>query len=499
MVPREAGRGRSFMGAGQYYLHDKGASTSERVGFTHTENIPTNDPHKAMKWMAWTAINAEDLKRESGGATWGDCEKPVYTFSLAWHPEEQPKKWEMIAAGRRALMELGLQDHETVMASHTDREHAHMHLIVNLVHPETGKASRLSYSRLKLSDWAEDYERQRGNIYCDQRVENNAKRKQGEKVKYREPELDIKTRISELYQQSDSAKAFQAALQAEGFQLAQGKRIVLLDHEGKIHSLYRQIDGVKARDIRERLAEIELPDVDEVRGRVEEEAGQAEQETKPQPESPGENSKPIGSQTQGTAPPNFDRDQQDRDWQESIIDAAIHADQQKRAKNKASSAETFEVSPARLNALQDRQHAELGRFYTERAQDRRKLDFTLDQQYGVHERQLRSDVSHLDDVLTNSSRLRVWWLKLTSQIPRNAEEELSNMRQSLDNVEWRQDEARQALEDRTAQQSAAIEARHRQENEALRTQMALPTLPSPYHDSTPEHRDDEDIGPSFEY
>lgn len=56
-----------------------------------TKNIPTDDPHKAVKWMAWTAMNAEELKRESGSAKTGRaCARPVFSFSLAWHPEEQP-------------------------------------------------------------------------------------------------------------------------------------------------------------------------------------------------------------------------------------------------------------------------------------------------------------------------------------------------------------------------------------------------------------------------
>ena len=66
MVPREARRGSSFKGAGLYYLHDKNASTSERVAFTHTENIPTRDPEKALKWMAWTSSHAEELKTRNG-------------------------------------------------------------------------------------------------------------------------------------------------------------------------------------------------------------------------------------------------------------------------------------------------------------------------------------------------------------------------------------------------------------------------------------------------
>ena len=53
MIPRVAKPGRSFKGAGAYYLHDKGhRSTDKRVLFTHTENLPTRDPEKALKCMA---------------------------------------------------------------------------------------------------------------------------------------------------------------------------------------------------------------------------------------------------------------------------------------------------------------------------------------------------------------------------------------------------------------------------------------------------------------
>ena len=42
-------------------------------------------------------------------------------------------------------------------------------------HPVTGKAATLSNSKLKLSQWAEAYERKRGKVYCPQRVRNNAR------------------------------------------------------------------------------------------------------------------------------------------------------------------------------------------------------------------------------------------------------------------------------------------------------------------------------------
>jgi hypothetical protein len=54
-----------------------------------------------------------------------------------------------------------------------------VHVIVNRVHPVTGKAATFSNSMLKLSEWAEAYERERGEILCPRRVENNARRRRG--------------------------------------------------------------------------------------------------------------------------------------------------------------------------------------------------------------------------------------------------------------------------------------------------------------------------------
>jgi len=43
--------------------------------------------------------------------------------------------------------------------------------------PFSGIAAKLSNDRLRLSEWAEQYERERGQIFCDRRVENNERRK----------------------------------------------------------------------------------------------------------------------------------------------------------------------------------------------------------------------------------------------------------------------------------------------------------------------------------
>lgn len=184
MVPKVAGTGSSFKGAGLYYLHDKKAETRERVAFTHTENLPTLDPDKALKCMAYTALRQQELKARAGGSTKGrKLENPVYCYSLSWAPGEDPSQEEMIGAAKDSLKALGLSEHETLLVGHNDEPHPHIHVIVNRVHPETGIAAKLSKDFLTLSKWAEAYERSQGKIRCEQRVENNALRRQGEFVK----------------------------------------------------------------------------------------------------------------------------------------------------------------------------------------------------------------------------------------------------------------------------------------------------------------------------
>jgi hypothetical protein len=186
MVPKVAGKGRSFMGAGLYYLHDKKAETRERVAFTHTVNLPTRDPDKAIRLMAYTAMHQSEIKARAGGSTRGrKLADPVYCYSLSWAPGEDPSQEEMIGAAQETLKALRLEGHEALLVGHNDEPHPHIHVIVNRVNPETGIAAPLKMDHLKLSAWAEAFERRQGQIRCEQRVENNERRRSGEFVKDR--------------------------------------------------------------------------------------------------------------------------------------------------------------------------------------------------------------------------------------------------------------------------------------------------------------------------
>lgn len=229
MVPDIASTGRSFNGAFAYYLHDKRQEgqeahpqTAERVAWTATRNLPSDDPDLARRVMAHTAMRADDLKAAAGIKNTGrKSSAHVYAYSLAWHPDEAGKldQLEMLRAADGSLKALGAEGHQAVIVCHRDQKHPHVHVILNRVDPKTGVMLSTSNDRLKLSDWANAYERERGVILTPKREEKRQLREQfAEKAQRREyaqqqrqkaeqrPE-DSKSRAAMLKEFGDRQKA----------------------------------------------------------------------------------------------------------------------------------------------------------------------------------------------------------------------------------------------------------------------------------------------------
>ena len=191
MVVKMSSPGRSFGGVADYCLHDRWVpglphpESAERVEWTETRNLATEQGDRAARIMAATAEASPELKRLAGAAATGrKLEKPVCHYSLNWAKEEKPDRQEMSRAAEESLKALGMERHQALIVSHRDGQ-PHVHVIANRVDPESGKAAGLSRSKLKLSKWAEGYEREQGKIRCPQRERNNARRGQGKRVQDR--------------------------------------------------------------------------------------------------------------------------------------------------------------------------------------------------------------------------------------------------------------------------------------------------------------------------
>ena len=178
MVARIHSGGKSFGGVVSYLMHDKTEAgkqpkTSDRVGFVAVENLVTRDPLTAARVMAGTAYDAPALKQLSGESTKGrKLTKPVYHYSLNWSPDEpRPDQAAMREAVQTSLDDLGMTGNQALLIEHTDTPHPHVHVVVNRVDPETGRAASTSHDARKLSSWARCWEQFHGDIQISRYAE----------------------------------------------------------------------------------------------------------------------------------------------------------------------------------------------------------------------------------------------------------------------------------------------------------------------------------------
>ncbi|GJH22778.1 hypothetical protein CBA19CS22_39570 [Caballeronia novacaledonica] len=192
MLPNVS-RGWSFKGLTRYLINPKRdqPEDTERVGFIHLENFLPDEartPEEAAHTMAMTWKHADRLKREAGVAATGQKVKspPVWHCSLSWTEGEKPTREEMLEAGRECLAAVGLaldDGHHTYFIEHRDTKQAHMHIVVNLVHPIDGRQINPVAEQRRSQRWANRYDRARGHIFCPQRYAKYSALEKGLKLK----------------------------------------------------------------------------------------------------------------------------------------------------------------------------------------------------------------------------------------------------------------------------------------------------------------------------
>lgn len=166
MIVKIGRAGASFKGLGRYLTDEK-----ERVAWTHSLNCANEDGPSVINEMYTTFKDAEFLKEQSGQHGGGTpLEKPVKHISLSWHPDEHPTKEQMIEAAQSFLAEMGWEEQQALLASHNDKAHGHVHIMLNRVHPGTGLALKDGFEYRRAQSWALDYERDNGKILCEQRL-----------------------------------------------------------------------------------------------------------------------------------------------------------------------------------------------------------------------------------------------------------------------------------------------------------------------------------------
>lgn len=196
IVKIHADGGHSFKCLTEYLVKDEA-----RVDFVDTRNLITQNPYTAARVMAATAMNQAELKKAAGIKNTGRKSKrgAVFHFTLSWEDEEAKNRnldrWEVERAVDTLLEQLGAKkkirsqyadEHQILMVRHNDKDHSHVHVVVNNVHPEHGVMLPDNHNFLKTSTWALKYERESGRIYCPERAINWKARNRHQYVRYRE-------------------------------------------------------------------------------------------------------------------------------------------------------------------------------------------------------------------------------------------------------------------------------------------------------------------------
>lgn len=128
MIANIIGMAPSFHGAVSYNLRGHDGTKHDKCAWWMLRNVPGDDPDLGATMMEATARLSTRVKT------------PAFHFSIDWHKDERPTEEMSKKAAEAVLRRLGLTDHQSIVFSHQDAAHPHIHLVVNRVHPESGKA-----------------------------------------------------------------------------------------------------------------------------------------------------------------------------------------------------------------------------------------------------------------------------------------------------------------------------------------------------------------------
>ncbi len=222
------------------------------------------------------------------------CKKPIYSLSI--NPSDPITRKQYNDAINRIEKRLGLLDQPRAVVFHIKNGREHAHVIWSRIRTENMKAIHISHDHLKLRTLARELAHEYNLRLPPGLIEDRpydikyknlgmsfAEKAQAEATGITPKQL--KTKITELYNGSSGAAAFKLALEDNGYTLAKGDKrsFVIIDPYGEIHSLSRQIDGIKPRKLKTLFSVLspnELPPASEIQKKIRTDIKQSEKSLK---------------------------------------------------------------------------------------------------------------------------------------------------------------------------------------------------------------------------
>ena len=247
----------------------------------HLLNARDNDHVEVFELRGFASENLTTAVHEVDALAKGtNCKKPWFSTSINPPMEAEVSEKDFMDAIERCEQKLGLNGQPRGIVFHEKEGRRHAHAIWSRIDPDTMKAIPDSYSRLKLQEVSKGLFLEHGwtlpeglqdrdNAADDiSRDDQAIAKRSGLTIE------DHQSLITEAWRKSDDAKSFAAALEDQGYILAEGKRgHVAVDIESKDpHSIARRL-GLKKQHVEAKLGPASgLPSVEAAKKQAEERA-----------------------------------------------------------------------------------------------------------------------------------------------------------------------------------------------------------------------------------
>lgn len=263
-----AGTGSGFGGLARYLANGSRGDDVDRAAWTAPRNLLLSDPELAAREMRATAEQNPRVKT------------PVYHLSVSFAPEDRVGPAEMRQVADRLLEGLGLGEHQALLVGHRDTAHAHFHIMVNRVHPETLRVWRNGHDYARIEQIRRQLERElglrqvRGPHTRDRPRDRTPTEREtrGERREHRrtgQPTFSQRTRarLAQDFASSRSWAELDHRLRRHGYRLqARGRGLVVTDGHRSVKAsrIHRQASahrlaerfGMPYRQYREARAEL---------------------------------------------------------------------------------------------------------------------------------------------------------------------------------------------------------------------------------------------------
>lgn len=237
MIPKVNNRGSYFKGLSDYL-----EGNQQRVVWTETHNLVFEERDMVVRRMHETAQLSDRV------------EKPVEHISVSFDKQDQITQEQQREVADQLLEGLGLQDYQTRIVAHNDRDFAHFHMVINRVHPTEGKAWDYPFYKKELQELSREIEREYGLRELGKQAQEismsqnrfHMLRKEG-----REPfEKTVQKEHWEDFKQAKNWEDLQNRLAVNDIQIVAGKRgsggkVVRGTEQANLSSVHRSFSAGK--------------------------------------------------------------------------------------------------------------------------------------------------------------------------------------------------------------------------------------------------------------